>query len=82
MRRGVWLWVAGWTVVVDRIEGDMAVLEFAEGDWIPVSVAHLPRNIEEGDRIRLRGVRCRRNVRRGVRPSLHAVGANPVPMDL
>lgn len=76
------MWMAGWTVVVDRIEGDMAVLEFAEGDWIPVSVTNLPRGIEEGDRLRLRGVRCRRSPRPAVVSGFPNTVETSTPLDV
>lgn len=40
--------------VVDRIEGDFAVVEWAEGDLSDVPLSLLPERIEEGDTLVLR----------------------------
>lgn len=36
---------------VDRIEGDLAVVEWQEGDLVDLPLAHLPRRLGEGDTV-------------------------------
>ncbi|MER2081720.1 MAG: DUF3006 domain-containing protein [Ruminococcus sp.] len=44
--------------IVDRIEGDKAVLECENGTFVEMEVASLPKNLKEGDVIRFKANSC------------------------
>jgi hypothetical protein len=55
----IWGALLGSTLVVtiDRIEADVAVVEWTEGLWSAVPVALLPVDTSEGDRLRIEWTR-------------------------
>jgi hypothetical protein len=64
------LFVAGRILAtVDRVEGDKAVVEWADGSLSDVPLGALPAGTREGDRLRVHTL-PRRVVRRGVHPGL------------
>lgn len=44
--------------IVDRIEGDRAVLECENGDMVSMELTSLPKNLREGDVIRFNADSC------------------------
>ena len=50
--------------IVDRIEGDKAVLECENGTFVEMEVASLPKNLKEGDVIRFKAKRRRQKIQR------------------
>ncbi|MBQ3969438.1 MAG: DUF3006 domain-containing protein [Clostridia bacterium] len=46
------------TFTVDRIEGDKAVLECENGDFVTLELGSLPKTIREGDVIRFNANSC------------------------
>ena len=44
--------------IVDRIEGDRAVLECENGDMVSMELTSLPQNLREGDVIRFSADSC------------------------
>lgn len=44
--------------IVDRIEGDKAVLECENGDMVSMELTSLPKNLREGDVIRFNADSC------------------------
>ena len=67
----LWALGAAATVTVDRIEGELAVVEWADTVWVAVPVSELPPGVAEGDRLRIRWHRARRRPRdRAERSSL------------
>ena len=43
---------------VDRIEGDIAVLECENGDYVNIELKNLPKNIKEGDVLNFENGSC------------------------
>jgi hypothetical protein len=63
----------GVLAIVDRIEGDIAVLEWGEHGVTEVPVVVLPVGVSEGDTVRFRTRRVSKGASQGPEGGLHGV---------